>query len=312
MYNEEIKEQFFATFPEKSQYRTRTRLESISTAEQNLGKDLTEFSDEDLRKWFSGFNWISSDAVRSCIADFGRYNRWAHSTNQGFQFTDAIERLDIRKDIDFTRGIRALWLGSPDSLVSTVTRVYPIDEGYVALPALIFAWLGFTAGEAAQIASKQVDCAQRRVFMPSGALYPYPIPEVFWEPLEVYAKTVASERESNSSRKVYADDLGFFLRRMITEESKKSGEPYTSGLISSSITNFSRQYEKRFHERIRFSYVTIIQSGRYYRLYQSELSGVNLYAKENKELVCELGKGKMAGDVLTIYEAYRAVFYPRS
>ena len=47
--------------------------------------------------------------------------------------------------------------------------------------------------EAAQIASKQVDCAQRRVFMPSGALYPYPIPEVFGEPLEVYAKAVASE-----------------------------------------------------------------------------------------------------------------------
>lgn len=77
---------------------------------------------------------------------------------------------------------------------------------------------------------------------------------------------------------------------------------------SASVTRFSLLYEERFHEYIGFTYQTIMQSGRYYRLYQAELSGVDLYAKENKDLVMELGKGKMVKDVLTIYEAYRKAF----
>lgn len=311
LYNEETKEQYFATLPAGSLSRMRARFASVAPAEQSFGKDVTEFSDEDLRQWLVKFNWVSADAVRSCVADFTRYNRWAHSTNQAFHFTDAIEGFDIRKDIDFTRGVRASLLGSPETLVSTVTRLYPIDEGYEVLPALIFAWLGFTASEASQIKTEQVDCEQRRVFMPSGAAYPYPIPECFWEPLRVYAKTRVAERASNSSRRVYADDLGFFLKKMLTQDSKKAGLPFTAEIISTSITRFSLLYEERFHEHIGFTYGTIMQSGRYYRLYRSELSGVDLYAKENKDLVLELGKGKMVGDILTIYEAYRKVFYPR-
>lgn len=311
LYNEEIKRQYLATLPPKSQPKIRARFNSSANAERDAGMDIVEFPNEDLKRWFAGYEWTSVDSARSHLVDFARYNRWAHSTSQPFAFTDALEVFSERTDVDYTVGIRASFVPSPESLVSTVTRLYPIDEGYEVLPALIFAWLGFTAGEAVQIKTEQVDCAQRRVFMPDGALYPYPIPECFWAPLRVYAKTRVSERASNSSRRVFADDLGFFLKKMLTQDSKKVGTPFTAELISTSVTRFSLLYEERFHEPIGFTYVNIMQSGRYYRLYQSELSGVDLYAKENKDLVLELGKGKMTGDILTVYEAYRAVFYPR-
>ena len=311
LYNEEIKEQYLATLPVGSQPRIRRRFKSTAVAERDAKKDIAEFGGEELRRWFAKFDWVAADAVRGCIADFIRYNRWAHDTNQGFQFTDAIEQFDVRKDIEFTKGISISLLSSPDELVSKVSRVYPIDEGYEVLPALIFAWLGLTAGEAVQMKSEAVDCAQHRVFMPDGTLYPYPIPECFWEPLEVYSKTRVAERTASSIRKVYADDLGFFLKKMLTQNSKQAGKPFVAGSLFDSVTRFSLLYEERFHEPIGFTYQTIMQSGRYYRLYQAELSGVDLYAKENKDLVMELGKGKMVKDVLTIYEAYRKAFYPR-
>ena len=311
LYNEKIKEAYIATLPTGSQPRIRRRFESTAVAECDAGRDIVEFTHEALVRWFAKSDWVAVDAVRGCIADFIRYNRWAHDTNQGFQFTDAVEKFNAQKDIEFTRGISISLLSSPDELVSKVSRVYPIDEGYEVLPALIFAWLGFTAGEAVQIQSEAVDCVQHRVFMPDGTLYPYPIPDCFWEPLAIYSKTKVSERATNSIRKVFADDLGFFLKKMVTQNSKQAGKPFTSDAISASVTRFSLLYEERFHEYIGFTYQTIMQSGRYYRLYQAELSGVDLYAKENKDLVMELGKGKMVKDVLTIYEAYRKAFYPR-
>ena len=311
MYNEAIKEQYLATLPAGSQSQIRSRFESSARAEQDANKDVAEFTNAELRQWLDGFDWLTTESVKSCLVDLGRYNRWAHNTNQGFQFTDAVEQFDVRKDIEFTRGISISLLSSPDELVSKVSRVYPIDEGYEVLPALIFAWLGLTAGEAVQMKSEAVDCAQHRVFMPDGTLYPYPIPECFWEPLEVYSKTRVAERTASSIRKVYADDLGFFLKKMLTQNSKQAGKPFVAGSLFDSVTRFSLLYEERFHEHIGFTYQTIMQSGRYYRLYQAELSGVDLYAKENKDLVMELGKGKMVKDVLTIYEAYRKAFYPR-
>lgn len=311
LYNEQIKEQYLVTLPVGSQPRIRRRFESTAVAECDAKKDIVEFGSEELKRWFAKFDWVAADAVRGCIADFIRYNRWAHDTNQGFQFTDAVEQFDVRKDIEFTKGISISLLSSPDELVSKVSRVYTIDEGYEVLPALIFAWLGFTAGEAVQVKSEAVDCVQHRVFMPDGTLYPYPIPECFWEPLVVYSKTRVAERIASSIRKVYADDLGFFLKKMLTQNSKQAGKPFVAGSLFDSVTRFSLLYEERFREHIGFTYQTIMQSGRYYRLYQAELSGVDLYAKDNKDLVLELGKGKMVKDVLTIYEAYRKAFYPR-
>ena len=311
LYNQGIKEQFLATLRSTAAETMRQRFERVEHDEERLGKDLLEFTKDDLATALSSYGFLEVTSVRSLLSTFSSYNQWAKDIGCNFKFSNAVEDFDARIGDIYIQSVSQRIVPNPESLVSTITRLYPIDEGYEVLPALIFAWLGFTAGEAVQIKSEQVDCEQRMIFMSNGALYPYPIPEVFWEPLTVYAKTRVAERITNSARKVYADDRGFFLKKMLTRGSKKVGTPLTADLVSTSVTRFALRYEERFHEHISFSYLTIMQSGRCYRLYQSELSGVDLYAKENKDLVLELGNGKMAGDILTIYEAYRGVFYPR-
>lgn len=311
LYNEKIKEQYLATLQGTVANIMRQRFERIAQDEELRGKDLLEFSKGDLAMTFSSYGFLDVKSVRVLLSTFSAYNQWVKSTEQNMKFANAIDDFDVRDNALYVSSIEQKFVSSPDELVSKVSRVYPIDEGYEVLPALIFAWLGFTAGEAVQIKSEAVDCVQHRVFMPDGTLYPYKIPDCFWEPLAIYSKTKVSERATNSIRKVFADDLGFFLKKMVTQNSKQAGKPFTSDAISASVTRFSLLYEERFREYVGFTYQTIMQSGRYYRLYQAELSGVDLYAKENKDLVMELGKGKMVKDVLTIYEAYRKAFYPR-
>lgn len=311
LYNEKIKRQYLATLQGVVADTMRQRFERITQDEEQRGKDLLEFTKSDWAMAFSAYGFLDVKSVRVLLSTFSAYNQWAKSTGQNLKFTNAVKDFDVRDNTLYVPSIEQKFVSSPEELVAKVSRVYPIDEGYEVLPALIFAWLGFTAGEAVQIKSKAVDCVQHRVFMPDGALYPYQIPDCFWEPLAIYSKTKVSERATNSIRKVFADDLGFFLKKMVTQNSKQAGNPFTSDAISASVTRFSLLYEERFREHIGFTYQTIMQSGRYYRLYQAELSGVDLYAKENKDLVMELGKGKMVKDVLTIYEAYRKAFYPR-
>lgn len=312
LYNAEIKEQFFDTLPKTAVAGMRWQFQKISdTLEEPLQKDLSESTIDEIRVGMRGFDVIDVQSARTIIGWLCAYNRWAHETHQDFVFTDAIEDFDERTDIDYTVGVKRLILPSPEVLVSTVTRLYPIDEGYEVLPALIFAWLGLTCPEAVALKKPAVDFETRKLTMPNGIIYPFEIPEVFWEPLEVYANTRVATRFVKTEFPVFADDLGFFIKKMLTRGSKKVGKPYTAAQIAANITTFAYKYDETFHERPLFTYTTIMKSGMFWRLYQLEQSGIDLYAKTNRGLVdTYLGK-KSFLDVMTVYEAYRKVFYPR-
>lgn len=312
MYNAEIKEQFLATLPEDSGKNTRWRFSHTSEVfEAPQQKDVTEASLRELHDVFSTFDFIDVSAARSVLTWFRAYNRWAHSTNQPFDFTDALEDFSERTDVDYTIGIRKYILPSPEALVSTFTRLYPIDAGYEVLPALIFAWLGLSCSDAIRLKSDAVDFAQRQLTLLDGTIYPYEIPEAFWEPLLVYSKTRTATRFVNSEYPVFADDLGFFLKKMLPRDSKRQGKPYGVSQISANITDFCYRCEEQLHFRPTLNYTTIMKSGVFYRLYQFEASGADLYAKENKQEVLSIANKSSFKDVMTIYEAYRRVYYPR-
>lgn len=313
MYNAEIKEQYLSTRQPDVRVRHTQIFNQVSDLiEQPHHKDVTEASLDELRCGFTRFESIDVHAMGTILSAVRSYNRWAHSTSQPFTFTDALEVFDERTDVDYTVGIRKYILPSPEALVSAVTRLYPIDEGYEVLPALIFAWLGVLVADCIRLKSDAVDFERRLFTLPDGTICPNEIPEAFIEPLRVYSKTRTATRFSQVEYPVFADDLGFFLKKMLPRSSKKQGKPYTQKQISDNITDFCYRCEEQLHIRPTFNYTTITKSGVFYRLYQYELSGANLYAKENKDKVLSIANKKSFKDVMTVYEAYRAVFYPRS
>lgn len=312
MYNAEIKEQYLSTRQEDVRLRLAQIFGQVSDLiEQPCNKDVAEMSIEELRHAFKAFEFTDVGAARPVLYALQTYNRWAHSTNQPFAFTDALEAFSERTDVDYTIGIRKYILPSPEELVSTITRLYPIDAGYEVLPALIFAWLGLSCSDAIRLKSAAVDFAQRQLTLLDGTIYPYEVPEAFWGPLLVYSKTRTATRFVNSEYPVYADDLGFFLKKMLPRDSKRQGKPYEVGQISANITDFCYRCEEQLHFRPTFNYTTIMKSGVFYRLYQFEASGADLYAKENKQKVLTIANKSSFKDVMTIYEAYRMVYYPR-
>lgn len=315
MYNQEIREQYFATLPAASAKNARWRFLQISEAiEVPLQKDVTEMTIQELRAGFASYDFIDVDTSRSVLTWFRSYNRWAHDTGQQFAFTDALEVFNERADVDYTSGVRKFILSSPEVLVSTITRLYKIDEGYEVLPALIFAWVGVPISECVRVKSDAVDFRNRLLTLPDGSMCQNEIPEAFIEPLRVYASTRVAKRFVKVEYTVYADDLGFFLKKMLTANSSKQGKKFSPKQISANITDFCYRYERQFHERKTLNYTTVAKSGAFYSLYQLECVGVDLYAKKNKSVVLDIC-GKSATkfkDVMTVYEAYRKVFYPRS
>lgn len=312
MYNAEIKEQYLSTRQPDVRVRHTQIFNQVSDLiEQPHHKDITEASLDELRCGFTRFESIDVHAMGTILSAVRSYNRWAHSTSQPFTFTDALEVFDERTDVDYTVGIRKYILPSPEALVSAVTRLYPIDEGYEVLPALIFAWLGVSVADCIRLKSDAVDFERRLFTLPDGTICPIEIPEAFIEPLRVYSKTRTATRFSQVEYPVFADDLGFFMKKMLPRSSKKQGKPYTQKQISDNITDFCYRCEEQLHIRPTFNYTTITKSGVFYRLYQYELSGADLYAKENKSKVLSIANKKSFKDVMTVYEAYRAVFYPR-
>jgi hypothetical protein len=313
LYNAEIKEQYLSTRQPDVRVRHTQIFNQVSDLiEQPHHKDVTEASLDELRCGFTRFESIDVHAMGTILSAVRSYNRWAHSTSQPFTFTDALEVFDERTDVDYTVGIRKYILPSPEALVSAVTRLYPIDEGYEVLPALIFAWLGVSSADCIRLKSDAVDFERRLFTLPDGTICPNEIPEAFIEPLRAYSKTRTATRFSQVEYPVFADDLGFFMKKMLPRSSKKQGKPYTQKQISDNITDFCYRCEEQLHIRPTFNYTTITKSGVFYRLYQYELSGADLYAKENKDKVLSIANKKSFKDVMTVYEAYRAVFYPRS
>lgn len=314
LYNAEIKEQFLATLVETSRNNLRWRFIQIANAlETPLRKDVLEATLSELREGFSAFCFTDVQSSRTALSWFRAYNRWAHETSQPFAFTDALEVFDERVDVDYTAGIRSSILPAPEVLVEKVTRMYAIDEGYEVLPALILAWLGFSSpAEALKVRNTDLDFTHHQLFLPDGSVYPYDIPEVFWEPLEVYANTEEAVRYKLNAQRVTPVNYGFFIKKFKTENATAGIGLYTAASLSKRIGDLLDKASQAFHDDTVINFTTVFKSGVFYRLYQYELSGADLYAKENKDKVLSIANKKSFKDVMTVYEAYRAVFYPRS
>lgn len=173
MYNAEIKEQYLSTRQPDVRVRHTQIFNQVSDLiEQPHHKDVTEASLDELRCGFTRFESIDVHAMGTILSAVRSYNRWAHSTSQPFTFTDALEVFDERTDVDYTVGIRKYILPSPEALVSAVTHLYPIDEGYEVLPALIFAWLGVSSADCIRLKSDAVDFERRLFTLPDGTICP--------------------------------------------------------------------------------------------------------------------------------------------
>lgn len=312
VYNKEIKEQYLETLNGRVRNIRAQRFEVLEALyEAPLHCDILEVSKEDFVPRFNQEKWADVNSVRGSIAIIRSYNDWAHRTGQRFNFTDMIDSFDFRKDVDYTPSIAEIIQPSPEALLKFITKVYDLSEGFEVVPALIFAWLGFDIQDATKIKNNQIDFGTKILYNMDGSIYQYKIPECFWEALQLYAKTNVATRATSGEYQVFAENVGFFIKKMIPRKSTKDGY-YENGQITGSISKFRSRYQEMYHEVPHINYTSIMRSGVLYRLYELESSGVDLYAKASRPQVDAIIGNKIFMDAMTIYEAYRRVYYPRN
>lgn len=304
MFNAELKERYLGKF-QAAPMRTQVErlFERTCKTEELLVKDVAEFSLENIEEFFSTIDFAEPNYVRTTIGDLSSYADWycAYRNLPGHHIREyKVEMFPYAKHFAPTI------IKTPEELCNKLLQVYNIDDGQPAVILLCMAWLGLDVGEALGLRNEQVDPKNGAIYDVKGNVLIRNIPNCIQEILQVYSKTRTATREQNRVFTVYADDLGFFIKRMVTENSGKVGKPISKEQATVLITTLRNQYNGTTGADKTLNYTNVQRSGNFYRLRQMDLAGVDVRSVKNADKVrlC-LGKSKRNHkDNMLLYNAY--------
>ena len=306
MYNESIKLNYILTRPESMRANIKNFFEASAKDEEALGKDIACFSRDEFVAHIESLGFMEPDTLRGRLTNFAVYGDWYDSLHPN---TEHHFRDYHVEDFPYAKLFKPLVIETPEKLCHKMEMVYPIDSGQPAMAALCLAWLGIDCGDAIKLRNEQVDTKNGQIISPTGEVLVASMPECIREMLDVYSKTRSAERVQNRTFTVYADDIGFFIKRMISKQSSKEGAPITKKNISDWIVLLRDKFNGTTGNDQTLTYGNVQRSGGFYRLRQMDLAGINVRSVKNADKVrlC-LGKSKRNHkDNMLMYDAYLEV-----
>ncbi len=306
MYNENIKRQFMNTLADSYANEYRLLFGRSERFENEYGKDIAWFSVEEIGSFFEENGLVEPQNLRTQLGMLATYGDWhmQEVSNAPHHFREYHV-----EDFPYAKLFAPLVTKTPEELCNKMRMVYPIDSGQPAVAALCFAWLGIDCGDAIKLKNDQVDTKNGKVISPTGEVLVASMPECIRKLLTVYSNTRVAERVQNRTFTVYADDIGFFIKRMLSANSSKVGKPITKKNISDWIIMMRDKYNGTDDNDQTMNYGNVQRSGGFYRLHQMDLAGVDVRSIKNADKVrlC-LGKSKRNHkDNMLMYDAYLEV-----
>ena len=305
MYNENIKRQFMSTLSESYANDFRLLFGRSEPFENKVNHDIAWFSVEEIGSFLESGGFIEPQNLRTQLGMLATYGDWCltiASTPHHFRDYHV-------EDFPYAKLFGPLVTKTPEDLYYRIAKVYPLDSGQPAMAALCLAWLGIDCGDALKLRNEQVDTKNGQIISPTGEVLVVSMPECIRKMLDVYSKTRSAERVQNRTFTVYADDIGFFIKRMISKQSSKEGAPITKKNISDWIVLLRDKFNGTTGNDQTLTYGNVQRSGGFYRLRQMDLAGINVRSVKNADKVrlC-LGKSKRNHkDNMLMYDAYLEV-----
>ena len=305
MYNENIKRQFMSTLSESYANDFRLLFGRSEPFESKLNQDIARFSVDEIGSFFEAGGLIEPSNLRTQLGMLATYGDWCltiASTPHHFRDYHV-------EDFPYAKLFKPLVIETPEKLCTKMEMVYPLDSGQPAMVALCLAWLGIDCGDALKLRNEQVDTKNGQIISPTGEVLVASMPECIRKMLDVYGKTRSAERVQNRTFTVYADDIGFFIKRMLSANSSKEGKPITKNQITSAITELRSKFNGTTGNDQTLTYGNVQRSGGFYRLRKMDLAGVDIRSNKNSDKVrmC-LGKSKRNHkDNMLMYDAYLEV-----
>lgn len=306
MYNSEVKEAYIQTRLPSMHPEYRNFFEASASYEESLGRDIAIFSPNEIAHHLESLGFMEPHTVRNMVAKLASYGDWyvRLHPNAVHHFRDYHV-----EDFPYAKLFKPLVVETPEKLCHKIEMVYPIDSGQPAMAALCLAWLGIDCGDALKLRNEQVDTKNGQIISPTGEVLVASMPECIRKMLDVYGKTRSAERVQNRTFTVYADDIGFFIKRMLSANSSKEGKPITKNQITSAITELRSKFNGTTGNDQTLTYGNVQRSGGFYRLRKMDLAGVDIRSNKNSDKVrlC-LGKSKRNHkDNMLMYDAYLEV-----
>ena len=306
MYNENIKLNYIATRPESMRANIKNFFEASEKDEEALGKDIACFSRDEFAAHIESLGFMEPQTLRDMIAKFAVYGDWYARLHPN---TEPHFRDYHVEDFPYAKRFKPLVIETPEKLCAKIQMVYTIDSGQPAMAALCLAWLGIDCGDAIKLTNDQVDTIHGQILSPTGEVLVASMPECIRKMLNVYKNTTTAGRMQNQPITVKADDLGFFIKRMISKKSSHKGKPVTKKNVSDWIVILRDKYNGTTGNDQTLNYGNVQRSGGFYRLHKMELAGVDVRSVKNADKVrlC-LGKSKRNHkDNMLMYDAYLEV-----
>lgn len=306
MYNYELKFNYIAGRKESIRNLYRKLFSRTEKEEETLGKDIACFSLEELANYFESLGFMEPDTLRGRITTLSVYGDWYKGL-----YPDAEPHFrDYHvEDFPYAKLFAPLVTKSPEELCSKMLMAVPKDSAQPGVAALCFAWLGIDCGDAIILRHEQVDTKHGKIFSPTGEVIVSSMPECIRDLLEVYEKTNVAERTQNRTFTVVADDIGYFIKKMVTKDSGRVGKPFKKEQIVNRIGYIQDEYNGTTGNDRSLNYTNVQRSGGFYRLHQMELAGVDVRSVKNADKVrmC-IGKSKRNHkDNMLMYDAYLEV-----
>lgn len=307
MYNEDIKRDFLDTACNslKKQRDIAKVFSSIALFEQESGLDIAEMgknlSAQALER--TGINEYSG--IRSYITRLREYVRWCKENNIFPSIPGGIFEVSP-DDVDITDSLRGVLFKDEFDLLESIRLVRDFDSGYPEVAAFCLYWLGVTKDEAVSLKDTDVDLENRIVYGQDGI-----IAEGFSDDicnvLSRYRNCKWSTRPNGNTISRVRKDLSVdtFLKRMLTDGSKKFGKPVAKEQITAICYDMMTDYsELGFPYRHSFS--NVWRCGGFNRMYKLEQSGVDVM---NRPVIETVFRGKKSYyDTLRMYQYYKKVF----
>lgn len=308
MYNETLKMEFMEQHQGVHHVPNQRFFEASEALEYEYGKDLASFSLDELERLFSSLGFLEPEGVRGRIAGLIYYGNFYKQ-----QFPNAVpvfKGYDIKTYPYKTLFAPTLTL-EPEQLLNRIEQVYSPDSAQPAIAAFCLAWLGIDCGDAVKLKTEQIDTRAGIIYDAMGNVLLPTMPDCIRDVLHIYANTREAIRVQNQTFTVYADDIGYFIKRMKTLNSTKVTGPFSTTQIGSSLSGFRERFADLFgKENAEWAtYTNVQRSGNFYRLYQMEKAGTDVFNVKNADKVrlC-LGKSKRNHkDNMVLYTAYKEI-----
>lgn len=302
MYNEAIKSNFLESI---SNDGTRIVAKSFlgkfdEVCASKFGKDAVDMNRDEILEAMGGVGHLNYTTLRTDLYILSKYVEWFNNNVHEVSIEN-VASISVR-DIDLSESFRAQLIRDEDELTALVGTEFAKD-GYLEVPVIIFSWLGLTMNEIVKLKNEDVIFKDDCIFIQLNKNIIRVGSEKLIEPLRDYKLVKSSIRSHRGDWVVYPDDLGYFIKNMITKDSKFTGRPLSVSRIRKRMEQYNRCV---INNNKQITIDNTLLSGRLHRILEAEIStGKVLPEVVASELNIKLN---IVNDGIAMYEAYKKAF----